>query len=324
MFLKGAKILGVIFLLGLVVVFFLFSVISNTLKQKPKEDLKIEIKPGATKRQALEKVFDKYDINPKKQTLLLAYFYFKPEVQIHAGQYSISKNTPLKEGLDSLKGGTFEESITFLEGWTVEENAVALKKIKGKDFAKEYYLKAKPLIGKLYPDTYKLDLNTTPINLIDRQNQTFLEKTKDLPKRADLDNNEVLILASIVEREARSDEDKKIIAGILIKRYQNDLPLDADATSQYGLAQKKSASFIENCIENDCQPYFWKNNLDLKDIKDGDEYNTRGKLGLPPTPICNPSLKSLQAVLKPQKTDFLYYLTDSKGKTHYARTLKEH
>ncbi len=319
------KKITIIFILIFILVGFLGFYTNKLINKKNNEKFVITINPGTSKKQAIKKVFKNYSISTSEQKLVLLYFLLNRDLEIHAGKYIINKNTPFILAIKNLKNGSFEEKITFLEGWTVEENALELKKIKGESFAKEYYKKAKPFIGKLYPDTYSIDSNTTPIKIVDIQTQTFIKKTKNILNKSNLSEKEILILASIVEREAKKDIDKKIIAGILIKRYKNNLPLDADATSQYGIAQKKSKTFIKECIEKNCKSYFWKKNLTIKDLKEeGGEYNTRGKVGLPPTPICNPSLKSIKAVIEPKETEYFYYLTDLNGETHYAKTLQEH
>jgi UPF0755 protein len=120
-------------------------------------------------------------------------------------------------------------------------------------------------------------------------------------------------LASLVEREGRSPQVRTEIAGILLKRYNMGMKLDLDATLQYALGyqpQEKS---------------WWKRHLTRDDKEIDSPYNTYTHRDLPPTPICNPSLSSLEAVANANpKTPYLYYYHDSKGNSYYAKTLEEH
>ena len=122
----------------------------------------------------------------------------------------------------------------------------------------------------------------------------------------------VVILASIVEREGLTDEDRPVIAGILLNRLEIGWPLQADATLQYALgyqAQEKT---------------WWKKVLTDDDKKVKSPYNTYANPGLPPGPISNPGIASIRAVIYPKKTEYMYYLHDPTGAVHYAKTLEEH
>ncbi len=125
--------------------------------------------------------------------------------------------------------------------------------------------------------------------------------------------NEVIIKASIVEREAYNNDERKTIAGIIDTRLKIDKALGIDATSQYGYGYSTS------------QKTWWVTGDELLQALEQDNpYNTRKNLGLPPTPISNPGLDSIIAVLNPTQTEYLYYLHDSCGQIHYSRTLNEH
>ena len=127
-------------------------------------------------------------------------------------------------------------------------------------------------------------------------------------QKAGLNKKEVLTLASLIEREAKHNEDRAIVAGILIKRGENDWPLQIDATVQYVLGRERN----------------WWPQVTKRDLNTNSPYNTYKNKGLPPGPICNPGLASIKAVLYPKKTDFWFYLSDKTGKMHYARTNGEH
>lgn len=128
---------------------------------------------------------------------------------------------------------------------------------------------------------------------------------------ASLTPDNVLILASLVEREARASADRPIIAGILLKRLRDGHPLQVDATVQYAIGYTHSDGW-------------WRKELTTDDLKFKSPYNTYINAGLPPGAICNPGLSSITAVIHPTPTDYYYYLSDKSGQMHYARTLEEH
>ena len=112
-------------------------------------------------------------------------------------------------------------------------------------------------------------------------------------------------MASIVEREERDPAERPTVAGILWNRYDANIGLGADATVLYGLGRTKGG-------------------LSYEDLQSDSPYNTRKYAGLPPTPISNPNISSIRAALYPEDTDYWYYLHDSDGGIHYAKTLDEH
>jgi UPF0755 protein len=166
------------------------------------------------------------------------------------------------------------------------------------------------LEGFLLPETYRVDPNRFDVtDFIERQINTFWERfAKD--KGAALDHRgfyNVVIMASMVEREEPDPGLKPMVAGILWKRLDNRWNLGVDATSRYSLEKW-----------NDRRAF-------LKQLRDPDDpYNTRLRGGLPPTPIGNPSLESLEAALNSESSPYWYYLHDSKGLMHPARSAQEH
>ena len=186
------------------------------------------------------------------------------------------------------------------------------------DLADEYPVMKNPegLQGYMFPDTYLIPRFATAsavANIFYRNfEKKFDRSLRNEAEKKGLDVRKVVILASIVEREAKYKKDKPIVAGILLRRLKKDWPLQADATVQYALGyQPKERSW-------------WKESLTKEDLKIDSPYNTYKKVGLPPTPICNPGLLSIKAVIYPEKTDYWYYLSDKEGKMHYAETFEEH
>ncbi len=171
-------------------------------------------------------------------------------------------------------------------------------------------LTLKTLEGFLYPDTYNVDKNKALIpQLVNKQLQNF-----DIRVRSKLSEPtefyKTLILASILEKEERNTENKATVAGIFLKRLEIWMKLDADITLCYGL----KTSYI------DCTPAVIAKNINDTNNK----YNTRTHRDGTPTPICSPTRESVNAVLNPQSSDYLYYLHDMEGNIHYGKTLEEH
>jgi UPF0755 protein len=188
--------------------------------------------------------------------------------------------------------------------------------------------------GYLFPDTYFLNNDIDEAGLFKILTDTFNTKTKDILTtealaRAGLTKEQSVIFASIVEREANKSEDRPIVAGILIKRWKNNQLIGADATTQYAVAQiKAGCTYNETkvCPSSDQSQttQWWPKDLTKEDLNSDSPYNTRKVLGLPPTPISNPSIDALNAVLNYVDTNYNYYLTDKEGVTHYATTIEEH
>jgi UPF0755 protein len=203
--------------------------------------------------------------------------------------------------------------VTILEGWRNEE--IALK------FAQELSLPEAQFLqyaqeGYMFPDTYLIPKEATAAAIVRILKDNFDKKfSQDLEEEAvknRLTREEVIILASIVEKEASGEEDRGIIAGILLKRLRKSWPLQADATIQYVLGYQPE------------ERTWWKKNLTNADKKIASPYNTYQNPGLPPGPISNPGLASIKAVIFPQDSDFWYYLHDAEGRVHFAKTIEEH
>jgi UPF0755 protein len=228
--------------------------------------------------------------------------------KVQAGDFRLNPQmTPLEIGLE-LTHGTLDSWVTILEGWRREEIAQKLSNSGLIDFDIDLFLKnTQKLEGQLFPDTYLIPKIATSDQIIQILNNNFKKKVAST-------SNENLIMASIVEREIRGSVDQKIVAGILLKRLNNNWPLQTDATVQYAVASANCKSQIANC------PDWWPHNLSKIDLAIKSPYNTYLNRGLPPSPICNPGLSAIQAVLNPTATDYWFYLADSNGVTHYAKT----
>ncbi len=230
---------------------------------------------------------------------------------IDAGTYVLdTKETTYQLLKRMAHGDTREEVISLVipEGLSVVQIADSVHKTIPSFDTKTFITLAKPYEGYLFPDTYLVKEDLTPQALVDRMRATFEKKTaplRDLFQSFGKSEADVIKMASILEEEARLTDTRKIVAGILWKRIALGMPLQVDSSFLY-INGKTSGE------------------LTLADLKIKSPYNSYLYKGLPPTPISNPGLDAIQAALTPTKTDYLYFLTDTKGVMHYAKTFEGH
>lgn len=303
-------------------------------------ETKIEIKNGESVYDISRKLYREDVINSE----FLFKFYIivnKMENSLQAGDYVIPGGASVVDVADYLKHGTKDTSITFLEGWRVEEFAKeASEKYDKIDYA-EFVLVAKDMEGYLFPDTYSFSVNVTEEQMVDRLEKNFEEKTKEILsddnlRAAGLTKEQAVIFASILEREINNDNDKPIVAGILIKRFKEGELVGADATTQYTIAasrygcplegEKPLVSVDDVCpnAENVLNIEWWPNDMTIEELDVENPYNTRELVGLPPAPIANPGLSSINAVRNAVETEYYYYLNNAAGETIFSKTLDEH
>lgn len=234
--------------------------------------------------------------------------------KIQAGDFKISPSMSASDILGELKTGKVDKSVILLEGWRREE--------MGEKLGAELGLKSSEIVkvakeGYMFPDTYMFSPHSDVALIVQKMEDNFNSKydavLQSKIRSQGLTPEQGVILASIVEREGRSPEVKKMIASILLKRLKIGMGINADATIQYALGYQRA------------EGSWWKRNLTRDDLKIESTYNTYLHAGLPPAPICNPGLASLQAVANANSSiPYLYYYHDSKGRSHYAKTLEEH
>lgn len=293
----------------------------RTPNSDSQEKVIVQIDQGATVDQILTKLVDQGVIQEKWLTYVK--LYLKQEnlaAKLQAGTYELPKNLSIKEVIDSLQNGKNPDIwVTIPEGLRKDEIADILNRELSKadttNFSKEEFLRLttdkayiqtlgltvniSDLEGYLFPDRYAFPITTKTSDTIDKMVKNFITKV------GTADTYDQIILASIVEREGFSDQDRPIIAGIFIKRLEEGWLLQACATVLYPLKD-------------------WKHEITDADKKSDSPYNTYKKPGLPPTPICNPGLESINAVRNYKKTDYYYYIHDNNAIVHYAKTLEEH
>jgi len=222
-----------------------------------------------------------------------------------------------------IKGDVAKKKLVILEGWDIGDvaNYLDAKKIYSKDdvlaaskkdFSVNFsFLKNKSsLEGYIFPDTYLVPVDFTADDFLKMTLNNFDKRlTPELRQeiaRQKKTVSEVITMASILEKEVRSLDDKKVVSGILWKRISYGMPLQVDSTVNY-VTGKNDASVA------------------LKDLKIDSKYNTYKYLGLPSGPISNPGMDSILAAIYPVKSQYWYYLSaTATGKTVYSKTFSEH
>ena len=243
---------------------------------------------------------------------------------VQAGAYELSRNLNMVQILEALQTAIPEEIfITVPEGYTIKKTAALLDQgnvIKGSDYTAQAvagqfnydFLKDLPpgtsLEGFLFPDTYLIPRTGTAKQLISLQLDAFKKRWTDTRKaqaaQRRLTAQQVVNIASMIEREALFDVDRPLVASVIYNRLQAGWALDIDATVLYAKG-------------------VWQSTVTTDDRKINSPYNTYLHTGLPPGPIANPGIKAIDAALQPAQTGYFFYLSDKQGHNHYAKTNEE-
>jgi UPF0755 protein len=239
--------------------------------------------------------------------------------EIKTGRYSFKPGQDSEEILQKLTAGQPAPTITLTipEGLTLEETARTVAADSGVT-AEEFEQAArrtdygyafldnhdvKTTEGYLFPAKYDFQRGVTARQIVDRLLEQYLLETQDLDiaeakERLHLTEYQVVTVASLIEKEAATPEEKPLIASVIYNRLRTNTPLQIDATIQYALKRPKA-------------------NLSLTDLKVHSPYNTYKNKGLPPGPICSPGRESIQAALHPADTNYLYYVLRADARKHY-------
>lgn len=255
------------------------------------------------------------------------------ESHLEVGDYQLQRGMSMDEILTALQSGRVKSnSVRLIEGWRIEEMAAAAEK-QGAGTAAAFVAAAKAgsykfaflsdrpkgstLEGFLFPDTYDVPSNATAEQIIGFALTNFDQKVgRELWGQASsqgLSPYQRLIVASIVEREARMADERPLIASVYINRLKRNMRLEADPTVQYAMGyQAKTGSW-------------WKTPVALEEYSNIlSPYNTYLNDSLPPSPICSPGLSAIRAAFDPAKTDYLFFLARGDGTHVFAKTFEEH
>lgn len=264
-----------------------------------------------------------------KQTVFKLYVYLtRQQSKLRAGEYTLNTGLSMKEIVDEFARKTWkreEKKITIIEGWRREDIAEYLEAqglFSSKDFmaatadARMYdyeFLSSAPkeasLEGFLYPDTYMVYADSIPNDVVIKMLNNFDQKI-DQELRLEIGKQkksfyDVLILASIVEKEVSGYENRQKVANVFQQRLNDRYPLQSDATVNYITQKGETRSSLD-------------------DLKISNPYNTYKYSGLPPTPISNPSYEAIKATVYQVATPYYFFLTTPDGKVIFGRNLDEH
>ena len=244
----------------------------------------------------------------------------KFNTNIKPGEYSIDSTMATEQFISMLNVGTKDENfvqVTIPEGYDIESIANVLEEkeiINKEDFlksCKEYtlpnYIKADAKVryaleGYLFPDTYKFKKNSDGDEVIAKLLKKFEDVIKDIEKDGNKINNlsEAVTIASLIEKEARVDEDRPKISSVIENRINKGMKLQIDAAVIYALGEHK-------------------NKLSLNDLKVESPYNIYKVEGLTPGPICSPGRESIEAALNPEDTEYVFYVLEDDKKHYFTK-----
>ena len=287
----------------------------------PGPDVIFDIRSGET--------FSSINARLKKQNLISDSKVFHRYSQINglmrrfqAGSYEIPSRANMLDILDTfVKGNSITISVTIPEGKNMyeigeilERKSIVSKKdflrmAKSLSFTRSLDIPGNTLEGYLYPETYRFSPKSDAESVIKSMIGIFRKKTKDVDfslAPLNLTRHEIIVLASIVEKETGAHQERATIAGVFTNRLRNKMRLQSDPTTIYGI------------FEN------FDGNLRKKDLREKTPYNTYKINGLPLGPISNPGIESIKAVLFPKKHDYLYFVSRNDGIHIFSKSYKEH
>lgn len=246
--------------------------------------------------------------------------------KLQAGSYTLSPSMNIPQIAEKFsKGDIIKIKVVIPEGYAIKDIAAALKKFlgieasdvdnfKASDFKEKFsFLEEVPrdasLEGFLFPDTYNFSYQTSAKEAIEMMLANFDKKlTADLKEEIKKQGKsifDIMIMASLIEKEVNEKQDKELVSGILWKRLKSGMPLQVDATISY-ITDKKATR------------------ISIEETKIDSPYNTYKYKGLPVGPISNPGISSIMAAVYPQNSPYWYYLSTSDGETIFSKTLEEH
>lgn len=316
---KNKIIICISIVIIILLLFFIYVASSLNHPFKITSDKEFEIKNGDTLYGVISKLDSKGLV--KNPIIIKAYLkYKKVPGTIKPGLYTLSNNLTIDKFISNINDGVFDKNtavVTIPEGYNISQIAELLDK-KGV-IAKDDFIKASnnyklpsyinannnrkyKLEGYLFPDTYQLKKNMSGEKIINLMLTHFEKRFNNLLKDNNLSLDKtkydnIITMASIVEGEAKKDDERSTIASVFYNRLNKNMKLQSCATVEYALG-------------------YHKDKLYNKDLEIKSNYNTYYINGLPAGPICSPGLKSIEAALKPKNTNYIYFVSNNDG-THF-------
>ena len=284
----------------------------------------ITISKGAHAREIAEHLSHNYVVRDVNEFLFWLRLAGKEKL-LRSGTYVLQKyKNPIYVINELCHGGVFDIAVTIPEGLSIYETSEILelhgivdkKKFialcNDKHFAENLGLTASSLEGYLFPDTYSFNNSQNDSEVV----LTFVKNALMHFEKLHLYDADsiykILIIASLVEKEAKIEEERPLIAKVFLNRLATRRPLESCATIFYALRQ------------HDYERYRSKRSLTERDLKINSPYNTYLHYGLPPGPICSPGENSIKAVVEPADVEYLYFVSKGDGRHQFSRTFKEH
>jgi len=300
-------------LVGFIIALFAFWQISlSPVNSKDKTPQVFVVAPGT----GLHQVADNLESQGLIKNALVFLVYMKltgQDSKIQKGDFKFTPSMTSQQIAKNLTQGTIDVWVTVIPGKRADEIADILQKniVSYKD---DWRAELRLHEGYLFPDTYLIPRDATIEQIITIMTNNFNTKyqTALAQQTNKLTEEQAVIIASILQREAPSGEDMRKVASVIENRLGIGMALQVDASVQYALGYQTNEST------------WWKKDLTADDLHIDSPYNSYTNPGLPPTPISNPDLEALEAALNPADTNYLYYNSDAHGVMHYATTLDQH
>ncbi len=292
------------------IIFFAFVLL--IIFQVTREDKVVEVFiPKGSSPHKISQILKDSDVIYSKKLFIALIKFRGYSTKLQAGLYDFNKKDSLSSIIEKIKNGESKNiKVTIPEGFNIKQIAHALSQHNICNEEKFVSLATEQeMEGYLFPNTYFLLPQMDEQEVIKVMNEDFnkfwTKEKEDRLKQINKTKKDVIILASIVEKEAIADNERPIIAGVFLNRLAKGMRLESCSTVLYAMGINKER-------------------LSFEDLKFESPYNTYRYKGLPPGPICNPGAKAIDAVLYPEMTDSLYFVSKGNGTHYFSSTFEQH
>ncbi|MCR4662266.1 MAG: endolytic transglycosylase MltG [Endomicrobiaceae bacterium] len=290
----------------------IFIIVAFVIPYVTKEEKVVEVFiPKGSSPHKISRILKDSEVISSKELFVFLIKFYGYSTKLQAGLYDFNTKDSLNTIIEKIKNGESKNiKITIPEGFNIKQTAKILSENNICDEQKFINLaEEQNMEGFLFPNTYFLLPQMSEQEVINIMHEDFNKFwTKEKQERLEQINKtekEVIILASIVEKEAVADNERPIIAGVFLNRLSKGMRLESCSTVLYAMGINKER-------------------LSFEDLKFESPYNTYKYKGLPPGPICNPGAKAIDAVLYPQITDSLYFVSKGNGTHYFSSTFEQH
>ncbi|MEG0842666.1 MAG: endolytic transglycosylase MltG [Romboutsia sp.] len=322
------KVIGLTTILAVILIGIFIAIQIGPYNKNNKEDIKVDIPAGSTSS-SISNILYENELIKNKALFKVIVKLSNKATHIKAGTYIINQSYSNMNIVDLLasgkvhhtgikvtipEGSTSKEIISILEGnkLGVKDNYMELINNPSQFYDKFMFLKQADIIsleGFLYPDTYYIDEKSSEKEILStmlaRFDSLYTDEMTKKEKELNMSLQQIVSLASIVEKEAVLDPDRAIIASVFYNRLKIGMALQSDATIQYIFEERKKI-------------------VTYDDLAIDSPYNSYKNKGLPPTPIASPGIKSIKATLNPDTTDYIYFVAKMDGGNNYSKTYEQH